>query len=82
VSDRREIEHLNWLGKAVYFAGQGVSLTADLIDAVIEVAAEAYVEAEKAFKQGLDPRIDDAKILEEHSREDMRADNDSNRDAA
>jgi hypothetical protein len=66
VSDRREIDQLNWLGKAVALAGQGVRLTADLIDSVIDVAAEAYAEAEKAFRQGLDPMIDDADVLEEH----------------
>jgi hypothetical protein len=59
VTDRREIDELNWLGKAVYFAGQGVRLTAELIDSVIDVAAEAYAEAERAFKHGLDPTIDD-----------------------
>ena len=74
MSERREIDELNWLGKAVYFAGQGVRLTADLIDSVIGIAAEAYGEAERAFKQGLDPRIDDAKILEEKTRDELDRD--------
>jgi hypothetical protein len=69
VSERREIENLNVLGKAVLLAGQGVRLTAELIDSVIEVAAEAYSEAERAFRQGLDPSIDDATILEEKNRD-------------
>jgi hypothetical protein len=76
VSGQRQIKELNWLGKAVYFAGQGVHLTADLIDSVIDVAAEAYAEAARAFKQGLDPRIDEADILEERSHEELRNDAD------
>jgi hypothetical protein len=71
VNDQRKIDELNWLGKAVFLAGQGVRLTADLIDSVIDVASDAYSEAEKAFKQGLDPQIDEANILEERSRKDM-----------
>ena len=67
MSEHREIDQLNWLGKAVFFAGQGVKLTAELIDSVIDFAAETYTEAEKAFKQGLDPMIDDATVIEERS---------------
>ena len=65
----RRIDELNWLGKAVFFAGEGVRLTADLIESVIDVAADAYTQAERAFKQGLDPTIEEAKILEEKTRE-------------
>lgn len=72
MTEKREIEQLNWLGRAVYLAGQGVRLTADLIDSVVEVAAEAYVEVERAFKQGLDPQIDDATILEERTHEETK----------
>ena len=73
---RRQIKELNWLGKAVFLAGQGVQFTADLIDSVIDIAAEAYAEAERAFKQGLDPGIDEANILEERTHEELRNDAD------
>ena len=76
MSGKRQIEELNWLGKAVYLAGQGVQLTADLIDSVIGVAAEAYTDVERAFKQGLDPSIDEANILEERSHEELPSDAD------
>lgn len=69
--EQRRIEELNWLGKAVYITGRGVSMTTDLIDSIIDIAADAYVEAERAFKQGLDPLIDDANILEEQSHDDI-----------
>ena len=72
MSGQREIKELNWLGKAVYLAGQGVHLTADLIDSVIEIAVDAYTEAERAFRQGLDPRVDEANILEERTHEEIR----------
>ncbi|MFV1980358.1 MAG: hypothetical protein ACC655_04325 [Rhodothermia bacterium] len=74
MSGQRQIKELNWLGKAVFFAGQSVQFTADLIDSVVDVAVEAYTEAERAFKQGLDPRIDEANILEERSHEELRND--------
>ncbi len=70
--DSRQIKELNWLGKAVFLAGQGVQFTSDLIDSVIAIAAEAYTEAERAFKQGLDPEIDEADILEERTHEELR----------
>ena len=76
MSDQRQIKELNWLGKAVFYAGQGVQLTAELIDSVIDVAAEAYTEAERAFKQGLDPNIDEANILEERTHEGSSKDAD------
>jgi len=61
----RRIADLNLLGRVVYFAGQTVRVTADLLDSVIELAADTYRDAERAFRQGLDPNVDDAKIIEE-----------------
>ena len=65
----RRIADLNLLGRVVYFAGQSVRVTADLLDSVIKLAADTYVEAEKAFKQGLDPNVDDANIIDEHRKD-------------
>ena len=65
----RRIADLNLLGRLVYFAGQSVRVTADLLDSVIKLAADTYVEAEKAFKQGLDPNVDDANIIDEHRKD-------------
>jgi len=65
----RRIADLNLLGRLVYFAGQSVRVTADLLESVIKLAADTYVEAEKAFKQGLDPNVDDANIIDEHRKD-------------
>ena len=69
----RRIADLNLLGRLVYFAGQSVRVTADLLDSVVKLAADTYVEAEKAFKQGLDPNVDDANIIEEHRKDEPRS---------
>ena len=65
----RRIGDLNLLGRVVYFAGKSVRVTAELLDSVIKLAADTYSEAERAFKQGLDPNVDDANIIEEHGRD-------------
>jgi hypothetical protein len=67
-SDKRivEFDRLNLLGKAVFLGGSAVRLAANLIDTVLDRAVEIVEEAEKAFKQGRDPNVEDAKILEEH----------------
>ena len=63
-------DELNLLGKAVFLGGAAVRATAGLIDMAVERAVDVVLESEKAFKQGLDPNIEDAKILEE--REERR----------
>ncbi|MFW5955271.1 MAG: hypothetical protein ACOCSK_00845 [Rhodothermales bacterium] len=60
-----EYDRLNLLGKAVFAGGTAVRMTAKAIDSVIDRATDVLVEAEKAFRQGADPRIDDAHIIEE-----------------
>lgn len=67
--EERRIADLNLLGRAVYLAGQTVRVTADLLDSVIVLAADAYRDAERAFRQGLDPNVDDADIIEERARD-------------
>ena len=68
--DDRRIADLNLLGRVVYIAGQGVRVTADLLDSVIDLAADTYRDAERAFQQGMDPNVDDAKIIEENQQEE------------
>jgi hypothetical protein len=60
-----EYERLNVLGKALFLGGTAVRLAADAIDATVRRAADIYVDAEKAFQEGRDPNIEDAKILDE-----------------
>lgn len=59
-------EDLTLLGKTVFLGGAAVRLTANLIDRMVERTVDIVIEAEKAFKQGLDPNVEDAKVLEEH----------------
>ena len=60
-----QYENLNPLGRAVFFGGAAVRGASRLLDLAIERAADIYVDAERAFKQGRDADIDDAKILDE-----------------
>ena len=60
-----EYDRLNLLGKAVFFGGTAVRVAADLIDTAVSRAADIYVEAEKAFKQGYNSNVEDANIIEE-----------------
>lgn len=60
-----EYERLNLLGKAVFLGGSAVRLAANAIDSGVRRAADIYVDAEKAFKQGLDPNVEDAKVIDE-----------------
>lgn len=63
-----EFERLNLLGKAAYLGGSAIRLAAELIDSAVHQAAGIYVEAERAFKQGRDPNIEDAKVIDESDR--------------
>ncbi len=60
-----EFDRLNLIGKAVYIGGAGFRVVAGAIDSAVNRAVDIYLDAEKAFKQGLDPNIEDAKILDE-----------------
>ena len=61
-----EYERLNPLGKAVFLGGAAARLLGQSIEFVLERAVDVVVEAEKAFKEGLDPNVEDAKIIEEY----------------
>ncbi len=60
-----EFERLNPLGKAVFLGGAMARLLGQSIEFVLERTVDLVVEAENAFREGLDPNIEDAKILEE-----------------
>ncbi len=61
-----QFEDLNLLGKAVFVGGFLTRAATKVVDVTIKASVDIVTEAEKAFKQGLDPNIEDAKILEEH----------------
>lgn len=65
--DRRliEFDRLNLLGKAVFVTGAAIRTTAGLVDLALDRAADLAVEVEHAFRQGRDPNVEDAKILDE-----------------
>ena len=58
--------NLNLLGKAVFLGGAITRIASKAVDSAIQASVDIALEAEKAFKQGLDPNIEDAKIIEEH----------------
>jgi len=66
-SRRREIEfeRLNALGKAVFVTGTTFRLIGSAIESVVETLSGIVSEAEKAFRQGLDENVDEARILDE-----------------
>lgn len=65
--DRPDIEfsRLNVLGKLVYVGGAAARVVSGGIDRVLNHVADVVVETEKAFKEGRDENIEDARILEE-----------------
>ncbi len=64
-----EYERLNLLGKAVMLGGAAVRVLGLAIDAVLDQTASIVADAERAFRQGLDPNVEDARILEEYTAE-------------
>ena len=63
---------LNLLGKAVYVSGLFTRAATKVVDSTIKATVDIVTEAEKAFKQGLDPNVEEAKILEEHDEVEQR----------
>lgn len=63
-----QFDRLNLLGKAIFIAGAAVRTTSSLIDFALEKTVELVEDAERAYQQGRDPNIEDAKILEERER--------------
>lgn len=61
-----QFDQLNPFGKAIFLTGAAVHATAGLIDVALRRTAGIAADAERAFKQGLDPNVEEAKILDEH----------------
>lgn len=60
-----QFDRLNWLGKAVFVSGQLARMAGSVLETAVDTAAGLIAETERAFRDGMDPRIEDAKILEE-----------------
>ena len=60
-----KFDQLNLLGKLVYVSGVLTRTATDIVQSAVDATSEIITEAEKAFKEGLDPNIDDAKIIDE-----------------
>ncbi len=64
---RVEFDNLNLLGKAVFLGGTAYRFVAESFEAIIGHATDLISQSEKAFRQGMDPNIIDAKILDEQT---------------
>ncbi|PSQ82886.1 MAG: hypothetical protein BRD44_06615 [Bacteroidetes bacterium QS_7_67_15] len=63
--NRPRFDKLNWLGRAAALGGQAVRLTARALDEGARRAATTLADAEHAFREGRDPNVEDAQILDE-----------------
>jgi len=63
--NRPRFDKLNWLGRAAALGGQAVRLTARALDEGARRAANTLADAEQAFREGRDPNVEDAQILDE-----------------
>ncbi|MCH8244835.1 MAG: hypothetical protein IH951_00345 [Bacteroidetes bacterium] len=65
-----DFDRLNLVGKAIFITGTTARVLGTIFDSVVETVSGIVREAEKAFKSGLDANVDDATILEEHSKKE------------
>ena len=65
-----DFDRLNLLGKAVFVTGTTFRLIGNVFESVVDTVTGLVHEAEKAFKNGLDPNVDDANILDEKKKSD------------
>jgi len=68
-----EFGRLNLLGKAIFVVGATVRTTAHLIDKTLDKAVDLVLEAERAFKEGRDGTVEDAKVIGEWEKESGRS---------
>ncbi len=61
-----EFDQLTWLGKAVYLSGHVARAAGSVLETVVDGAAGLIADTERAFRDGLDPNVEDAKILAEY----------------
>ena len=63
-----EYDRLNLLGQAVYVAGGIARVGARVLDKTLERAVDIAVRTERAFREGRDNTLEDAKIVDEQDR--------------
>ncbi len=68
-SGKREVEFdkLNWVGKTIFLTGQVARAAEAVVETIVDQATSLVGAAGRAFIDGLDEDIDEAKILEEHA---------------
>ncbi len=73
-ADKRplRLENPTLLGKVVGLSSVAAKAVFSGVDLVLNTVADIVVDAEKAFKDGLDPNIDDAKIVAEREKRKSR----------
>ena len=73
-SDKRplRLENPTVLGKVVGLGSVAAKLVGSGVDLLLNTVADIVVDAEKAFKDGMDPNIDDAKIIDEREKKSKR----------
>ena len=64
-----EFERLNTLGQLACLGGLAARLAAGTLQAAAKRAVHIYTDAEKAFREGKDPNMDDARIIDEEHQE-------------
>jgi hypothetical protein len=70
---RVDPEDLNWLGKSVFVGGAVLRVTARALDATANRVRHIAARSKEAFERELDPNIEDARVLDEHSDRDPTA---------
>ncbi len=60
-----EFEQLNALGKTVFVAGMAAHAGKGLLKRLIRHVARIAVESKRAFEQGMNPDIEEARVIEE-----------------
>lgn len=70
--DQRKVDfdRLNLVGKAIFVTGTTVRVLGTIFDSIVETVTGIAREAERAFQSGLDSNVDDATILDEHSKDE------------
>ncbi|MFT4604885.1 MAG: hypothetical protein ACI9W4_001624 [Rhodothermales bacterium] len=61
-----DFDQLSWLGRVVYLSGHVARAAGSVLEIVVDSAAGLITDTEQAFRAGLDPDVEDAKILAEY----------------
>ncbi len=77
-----EFEQLNALGKTVFVAGMVAHAGKGLLKKLVRHVARIAVESKRAFQEGMDPNMEEARVIEEKPRPPNEPPRKSNTDAA